>query len=48
MIVIGLICLLLALLTGYGLLWTVGIILIIVGAILWALGTARTGGRRWY
>lgn len=47
MIVIGIIFLLLGLLTGIGLLWTVGIVLLIVGLVLMLLG--RSGhqvGRR--
>ena len=51
MIVLGLILLLLGLLLGIGILWTIGIILIIVGAILWILGSMdrAVGGRRhWF
>jgi hypothetical protein len=51
MIVLGLILLILGLVLNAGILWTIGIILIIVGAILWILGTmdrAVMGRRRWY
>ncbi|MDQ1435477.1 MAG: hypothetical protein QOF59_2293 [Actinomycetota bacterium] len=50
MIIAGVLLLLIGLLTGVGILWTVGVILIIVGAILWILGAAgrEIGGRRHY
>jgi len=50
MIILGLVFLLLALLTGAPILWTVGVILIIAGAVLWILGAAgrEVGGRRHY
>ena len=50
MIVLGLILLILGWLLGIGILWTLGIILIIVGAILWILGSMgrAVGGRRHY
>ncbi len=47
MIVIGLIFLLLGMLLGIGLLWTVGVVIVIVGLVLMVLG--RSGhqvGRR--
>jgi hypothetical protein len=49
-IVLGLILLLLGLLFGIGILWTIGIVLIVVGAVLWLLGaTGRAvGGRAHY
>jgi Family of unknown function (DUF6131) len=48
MIVLGLICLILGLILGAGILWTIGIILIVVGLVLYLLGaTGRmVGGRR--
>jgi hypothetical protein len=51
MIALGLILLLVGLLVSSSILWTIGIVLVIVGAILWILGaTGRAvGGReRWY
>ena len=38
MIVLGIILLVLGFLFGIGILWTLGIILIIAGAVLWVLG----------
>jgi hypothetical protein len=50
MIILGLILLILGLLLGVPILWTIGLILIVVGAVLWLLGSSgRTvGGRRHY
>jgi hypothetical protein len=50
MIIAGVLLLLIGLLTGVSILWTVGVILVIVGAILWILGAAgrEIGGRRHY
>jgi hypothetical protein len=50
MIVLGLICLILGLVLGVGILWTIGIILIAVGIILWILGSMdrAIGPRRHY
>ena len=50
MIVAGVVLLLLGLLLGVGILYTIGIILIIVGAVLWVLGSTNraVGGRRHY
>ncbi|MGW6709551.1 DUF6131 family protein [Streptomyces sp. NPDC054956] len=50
MLILGLILLLIAYLTGIGILWTIGVVLLVVGAVLWiagALGHA-VGGRRHY
>jgi hypothetical protein len=49
-IVLGLILLILGLLLGIGILYTIGIILIVVGAVLWPLGSMQrgVGGRRHY
>jgi Family of unknown function (DUF6131) len=49
-IVLGLILLLLGLLFGIGILWTIGLVLIVIGAVLWLLGaTGRAvGGRAHY
>ena len=50
LIVAGLVLLLLGLLLGIGILYTIGIILIVVGAVLWILGSTNrgVGGRRHY
>ena len=50
MIVAGLVLLLLGLLLGIGILYTIGIILIVVGAVLWLVGSTgrAVGGRRHY
>ncbi len=51
MIILGLILLVLGFLLSINILWTIGIILIVVGVILWILGaTGRAvGGRKyWY
>lgn len=51
MLVLGLILLLIGWLAGIGILTTIGIILLVIGAVLWILGsTGRpVGGRKyWY
>ncbi|MEV6951032.1 DUF6131 family protein [Streptomyces sp. NPDC051183] len=50
MIVAGLILLLIGFLTGISILWTIGIILLVVGAVLWILGSVghAVGGRAHY
>jgi hypothetical protein len=50
MIVLGLILLIIGFLAKIAILWTLGIILIVVGAILALLGGMgrAVGGRRWY
>jgi hypothetical protein len=50
MIILGLILLLLGLLTGIGILWSIGVVLVIVGAVLMLLGRGgrRIGGRAHY
>ncbi|HEY4276604.1 MAG TPA: hypothetical protein VGM91_00195 [Conexibacter sp.] len=50
MIVLGVILLLVGLLAGIGFLWALGVVLVIVGAVLWALGSMDRGiaGRRHY
>ena len=50
MIIIGIVLLILGMLTGIPVLWPIGILLVLVGAILWALGAAgrEVGGRRHY
>ena len=50
MIIAGIVLLLLGLLLGVGILYTIGIILIVVGAVLWIVGSTgrAVGGRRHY
>ena len=51
MIILGVILLLIGLLVGIPILWTIGIILLVIGAVLWILGaTGRevAGRKRWY
>ncbi|MBI0297328.1 hypothetical protein JBE04_23390 [Streptomyces sp. PRKS01-29] len=50
MIVLGIILLVIGLLTGLSILWTIGIVILVIGAILWVLGTVghAIGGRRHY
>jgi len=49
-IIFGLILLVIGFVTGVAILWTIGVIVLIVGLVLWALGaTGRAvGGRRHY
>ncbi|MFF2549679.1 hypothetical protein ACFVUS_01715 [Nocardia sp. NPDC058058] len=50
MIVLGLILLVIGWLVGIPLLTTLGIIVLVAGLVLWALGSVGrpVGGRRWY
>jgi hypothetical protein len=50
MIILGLILLILGAVLNVGILWTIGIILVIVGVILWILGAVGrpVAGRRYY
>jgi hypothetical protein len=50
MIILGLILLLLGFALGIGILWTIGIVLVIIGAVLWVLGSMdrAVAGRRHY
>ena len=51
MIILGVICLILGVVLDVGILWTIGLILIVVGIILWILGMldrAVMGRRYWY
>jgi len=51
MIVLGAVLLILGLIFGINILWTIGVILIVVGAVFWVLGSVGrpVGGRRaWY
>jgi hypothetical protein len=50
MIVLGVVLLILGVLTGVGILWSIGVLLILIGAVLWILGAVghQVGGRRHY
>ncbi|MFD3439663.1 DUF6131 family protein [Streptomyces sp. NPDC058685] len=50
MIILGLILLIIGAIAGLGILWTIGLILIAVGAALWILGKVghAVGGRQHY
>ncbi|WAJ45061.1 DUF6131 family protein [Mycobacterium sp. Aquia_216] len=51
MIVLGIVLLILGYVFAIPLLWTIGIVLIVIGAVLWVLGSVGrpVGGRRyWY
>ncbi|MFF4398464.1 DUF6131 family protein [Streptomyces sp. NPDC001480] len=50
MIILGIILLVIGFVTGISILWTIGIILAVVGAILWVLGTTghAVAGRHHY
>jgi hypothetical protein len=50
MIILGVILLIIGFITGVAILWTIGIIVVIIGAILALLGMAghAVGGRRHY
>jgi len=50
MILFGLAMLLIGFLTGIAILWTLGVILIVIGVALWILGSVghAVGGRRHY
>jgi cell division protein FtsW (lipid II flippase) len=49
-IVLGLILLVIGFLANIPILWTIGIVLLVIGAILWVLGSTgrAVGGRRHY
>jgi hypothetical protein len=51
MLIVGIICLVLGFILGIPVLWTIGIILAVIGVILWILGAmdhAVLGRRYWY
>ncbi|MGW0041977.1 DUF6131 family protein [Rhodococcus sp. NPDC003348] len=50
MIILGVILAILGFVFGISILWTIGIVLIVIGAILWILGAAghAVGGRAHY
>jgi uncharacterized membrane protein HdeD (DUF308 family) len=49
-IILGLIVLLIGFVTGIAIVWTIGMILLVVGLVLWLLGAMghAIGGRRHY
>jgi hypothetical protein len=49
-ILLGLLLLILGLVLGIGILYTIGLVLIVIGAVLWILGSMDRGvsGRRHY
>ncbi|MBV8301050.1 MAG: hypothetical protein JOY68_03910 [Candidatus Dormibacteraeota bacterium] len=50
MIILGIICLIAGFLLAIPVLWTIGIILVVIGLILALMGAMgrEIGGRRWY
>ncbi|MFE1285671.1 DUF6131 family protein [Streptomyces sp. NPDC058751] len=50
MIILGVILLVIGLIAGIGILWTIGLILVAIGVLLWVLGAVgrEVGGRRHY
>ncbi|WP_199922981.1 DUF6131 family protein [Streptomyces sp. NRRL B-24484] len=50
MIVLGIILLIIGFVTGLSFLWTIGIILVLIGLVLWVAGLLghAVGGRRHY
>lgn len=50
MIILGVILLIIGLIAGIGILWTIGIILVAIGVVLWILGSVghAVGGRPHY
>jgi len=50
MVVLGVILLVVGYVVGIAILWTIGIILVVLGAVLWLLGSLghAVGGRRHY
>ncbi|MFF7680508.1 DUF6131 family protein [Actinacidiphila glaucinigra] len=50
MIILGVILLIIGFLTGISILWTLGVILVVIGLVLWVLGAMghAVAGRRHY
>ncbi|MGW7446341.1 DUF6131 family protein [Kitasatospora sp. NPDC054795] len=50
MIVLGVILLIIGFVTGISILWTIGIVLVVIGLVLWVAGALghAVGGRRHY
>jgi len=49
-IILGVLLLIIGFVTGIAILWTIGIVVVIIGAVLWILGTVghAVGGRKHY
>ncbi|MEV7416683.1 DUF6131 family protein [Streptomyces sp. NPDC089919] len=50
MVLLGVILLIIGFLTGISFIWTIGVILVVIGLVLWLLGAVghAVGGRRHY
>ncbi|MEU5220572.1 hypothetical protein AB0G79_30820 [Streptomyces sp. NPDC020807] len=50
MILLGIVLLIIGFVTGISILWTIGIVLVLIGAVLWIMGAAghAVGGRNHY
>ena len=49
MVVLGIILMIIGLVLAIPVLWTIGILLALIGAVLWlASGAGASWGRRWY
>jgi len=50
MLILGVVLLLLGLILGVPILWTIGVIIAVIGVVLWILGSVGrpVGGRRWF
>ncbi|GAA1936400.1 DUF6131 family protein [Streptomyces durmitorensis] len=50
MIALGVILLVIGLVAGISILWTIGVILVVIGAVFWILGSVghAVGGRKHY
>ncbi|MFG2222676.1 DUF6131 family protein [Streptomyces sp. NPDC048644] len=50
MIILGIILLVIGLVAGISILWTIGCVLVVIGAVLWAMGSLghAVRGRRHY
>jgi hypothetical protein len=50
LIILGIVCLVLAAIFNIGILWAIGVILVVLGVIFWILGALgrAVGGRRHY
>ncbi|AUG75374.1 hypothetical protein CFP65_0408 [Kitasatospora sp. MMS16-BH015] len=50
MIILGVILLIIGFVTGIAILWTIGIVLVLVGIVLWTMGAVghQVAGRRHY
>jgi hypothetical protein len=50
MIMLGIVLLIIGFITGIAILWTLGVLILIIGVVLWILGSLghAVGGRRHY